>query len=112
MFILLFNFVEVAEDLSEDFVQVGPINMVRKDYFTIKDYELNDIKETVSLIVKSQGQLNGKNFTGYEMLPTIPGYRWNQYMLAGIIQSYFGDHFILERTSNNSSHYDYIIKAI
>lgn len=107
-----FNFVEVAEDLSEDFVQVGPINMVRKDYFTIKDYELNDIKETVSLIVKSQGQLNGKYFTGYEMLPTIPGYRWNQYMLAGIIQSYFGDHFILERTSNNSSHYDYIIKAI
>jgi hypothetical protein len=98
------------EDISDEFVQFDKSSMVRKDLLAVDEITLEDLKETIAMIVKANGSLDTSTFKAYQLFPAINGYRWNKYLLAGLVRTYLSNHYEVENTDNMYNLTDFIIK--
>ena len=95
--------------LSDEFVQIDETMMLKKDIFNINNMLLKRIKNTLDLYFKNNELLDTREFKAYFTFPEITGYKWNKYLLTGIIRTYFKNGFYIEKVSNDTN---YIIRRI
>lgn len=69
---------------------------------------LETIKKELLFYINSFGKLDSEKYNGYISLPKLR-YKWNKYLLIGIIRSYLSSEFEIEYTANNYKKLTYII---
>lgn len=94
----LYSFLEFMEDQSDSFVQVSQDTMVSKSKLNISSNNLKEIEKTLLLIFSRFDEIDVDKFNGYALLPKL-SYRWNKYLLVGVIRSYFNDRYEIRNTS-------------
>lgn len=105
----LYSYLEFMEEQSDDFVQVNQDTMVSKSKMNISISNLQEIEKMLSLIFSRFEEIDADKFNGYAMLPKL-SYRWNKYLLVGIIRSYFNDKYVIENTSTFYDKTSFIIR--
>lgn len=105
----IYSYLNFIEELSDEYVQVNIDTMIKMDSFKISEEQLNKIDDLIDLILKSKKEINTNSFDGYLMLPQL-NEKWNKYMLAGIVRSYFIDKYSVENTTNTYTNTDFIIR--
>lgn len=105
----LYSYLEFMEEQSDDFVQVNQDTMVSKSKINISISNLQEIEKMLSLIFSRFEEIDADKFNGYAMLPKL-SYRWNKYLLVGIIRSYFNDKYEIENTSTFYDKTSFIIR--
>lgn len=96
------SYINVIEDLSDQFVLINSHAVVSKEKFGISDRELNDIKQTLELALKQNKEISTENFAGYQMFPEL-AYPWNKFMLAGVVRSFFDELYEVTHQFNTHS---------
>ena len=107
----LYSYLEFMEEVSDDFVQINIDTMVSKNKLDLQKEELLNIEEKLDIILEILDSLDVSSFNSYQLFPKLK-YRWNKYLLAGIIRSYFNEKFVVENTDNHYDKTDFIIKRI
>lgn len=105
----IYSYLNFMEELSDEYVQIDIDTMIKIDSFKISEEQLNKIDDLIDLILKSKKEINTNSFDGYLMLPQL-NEKWNKYMLAGIVRSYFRDKYSVENTTNTYTNTDFIIR--
>ena len=82
---------------------------MNKKTFPISNSDLEEIKSCLSYYINSFGEMDLRKFNGYSAFPKIK-YQWNQYLLVGIITTFFDDLFEIEYTDNQYTLTSYIIR--
>lgn len=106
---ILYSYLSFMEDLSEEYVQINIDTMRKIEHFEITEDQLNQIDHLIELILKNQKEINTNNFDGYFMLPKLK-INWNQYLLVGIIRSYFSNKYKVENTNKMYHNTDFKIR--
>ena len=106
----LYSYQEFMIDESDEFVQINIDTCVNKKVIDINDDVVLRIKKELDFYIDSFGPLMTWQFNGYGNLPTIPKYKWNKYLLVGIIRAYLNEYYQIEYTDNVSTKTDYIIR--
>ena len=109
MHLRIYNYLDLLIDMSDEFVQITKDCCINKRVFAIKADELEEIKDCLSYYVNSFGEMDLRKFNGYSVFPKLK-YQWNQYLLVGIITSFFSDLFEIEYTDNQYTLTSYIIR--
>jgi hypothetical protein len=107
----LYSYAEFMENMSDDFVQYNIDSMVRKELLNIDDKFIKDFRNTFELIFSKFECVDTRIFNGYMVLPQLD-YKWNKYLLVGIIRSYFSDLYNVENTEIFYDKTDFIIRKI
>lgn len=87
------SFNRLSEVLEDNFVQIEEYKLINKDLLDISQQNFKDIKQLLEMVLRKNNILDTKYFNGYMMLPNI-GYKWNQYLLVGIVRSYLDEYEI------------------
>jgi hypothetical protein len=106
------SYLDFMKEMSDQYVQFSRGSMVKKNVINISQITLNDIKDTINLILKTNGEINGELFRNYRVFPQIPGYSWNEFLLVGIVRSYFEFDYLIEETSIYYVSTHYVIKPM
>ena len=106
----LYSYSNFIEELSDEYVQVSVDEMIRKDKLNISSENLDKIHDFIELVLQ-RGSLKTENFDGYFMLPKLER-NWNQYLLAGIIRTFFKNEYIVENTSKFYDSTNFIIRRV
>ena len=93
------NYLQLIIDLSNDFVQISTDSMINKEKMSLAQNQIEQIKNELSFYINSFGKINTIKYKGYDSLPDI-GYKWNKYLLAGIVRSYLSDFFKINYLGN------------
>lgn len=107
----LYSYLEFMEDMSDEFVQINMDTMVKKDLVGVDDRFLNEFGNMFNLIFSKFDKVDTRIFNGYILLPNLE-YKWNKYLLVGIIRTYFSDIYEVDNTDNFYNSTDFIIKKI
>ncbi len=105
------NTTEFIDKVSNDFVQIDVDTMIKKEKLNISDFQLNEIKKVLDLILNNYEEINTKHFEGYVVLPKLL-IAWNKYLLVGIIKTYLSNYFKIEYTDRYYHITDFIIRRI
>lgn len=105
----LYSYLDFMETMSDEYVQVSIDRMVKKSAFNMQDETLEEIRNTVSTMIKYSGDIDTRKFKGYNMLPKIK-YPWSKYLLVGIVRSFL-DEFEVVNTDTFYNKTDFIIKT-
>ena len=105
------NYLQFMEDMSDDYVQIDISTMLKKDKLDIDLTELENIKQAVDLILNNFTIINTKKFKGYSLLPKIK-YRWNKYLLIGILRTFYSDNYEIINTGNKYSNTDFEVRRL
>lgn len=103
------SFNSFAEEFSNEYVQDNEHTLLRKDILDIKEDELKQIKSTLELIIDEFDVINTKSFQGYALFPKISR-PWNQFLLIGIIRSYFLETYQINLNYNGKQLVSYTIE--
>lgn len=106
----LYSYANFIEELSDEYVQVSVDEMIRKDKFNISSENLDKIHNFIELVLQ-RGSLKTENFDGYFMLPKLER-NWNQYLLAGIVRTFFKNEYIVENTGKFYDSTNFIIRRV
>jgi hypothetical protein len=101
-FHLQYDFQEFAEELSGDFVQVDENSLVKKEKMGLEEYQLDDIKRELESLINKKGKLDTASFADYSLFPDI-GYKWNQYLLSGLVRTFYPENFDLVDVQDNGA---------
>lgn len=107
----LYSYLEFMENMSDEYVQVNVDTMVKKDLIGISDNFLSNFKSMFNLIFSKFKSIDTRLFNGYMLLPSLD-YKWNKYLLVGIIRTFFSKEYEIENTSNYYNKTDFIIRKI
>src|SRR5699024_1448772 len=99
------------EDMSDDYVQIDISTMLKKDKLDIDLTELENIKQAVDLILNNFTIINTKKFKGYSLLPKIK-YRWNKYLLIGILRTLYSNNYEIINKGNKYSNTDFEVRRL
>lgn len=105
------SYLEFIEEYSNIFVQVDEDRIVKKELISINEEIKNEIENSITLILDNTSFINTKNFRGFFILPRL-NYRWNKYLLAGIVRTYFRESLFIENTTSYYNNTDYIIRRV
>lgn len=106
----LYSYLNFIEDISDEYIQISVDELIRKEKFNISDEDLEKIHNLLEQVLK-RGSLKTENFDGYFMLPKL-GKSWNQYLLVGIIRTYFKNEYIVENTDKFYDSTNFIVRRI
>ena len=108
---MVFSFMSMTEELSDDYVQIDGARLVKKDSINISEGTLKDIQRLLEMIFGRTDVIDTATFNGYMLFPQFK-YGWNKHVLAGVVRSYFGDDYeVTNITSGNKLEADnYVIK--
>ena len=107
----LYSYLEFMEDMSDDYTQVNVDTMVKKELLGVTDNFIKEFSEMFSLIFSKSEIVDTRKFNGYMLLPSLE-YKWNKYLLVGVIRTYFNDVYEVENTSQFYNYADFIIRKI
>lgn len=107
----LYSYLEFMEDMSDEYTQINIDTMVKKDLLGITESFKKEFGEMFSLIFSKFNTLDTRTFNGYMLLPRLE-FKWNKYLLVGIIRTYFDDIYEIENTNSFYNLTDFIIKKI
>ena len=107
----LYSYLEFMEDMSDDYTQVNVDTMVKKELLGVTDNFIKEFSEMFSLIFSKSEIVDTRKFNGYMLLPSLE-YKWNKYLLVGVIRTYFNDVYEVENTSKFYNYADFIIRKI
>lgn len=99
----IYEYQELCNYMSDEFVQIDKKVMVKKDAIDIDDYIIEKIDKTLEDLISKYGEINITDFSAYFIFPKIEDYRWNEYMVIGIINSYLNDKY--EFYTKDSNYY-------
>jgi hypothetical protein len=101
-FYININYLELIEEMSEEFVQVSKDKMVNKRVINISENDIFSIEKNVDGILRILKQMDIKTINDFKFYPTLKQ-SWNSYLLLGIIRSYLENKFNI---LNQGSMYD------
>lgn len=107
----IYSYLGFMEDMSDKYVQVDIGSMVKKEILGITKSQLDLIRNTLDLLLSRFEYIETENFKAYQMLPTL-SVKWNKYLLAGIVRSYFEGLFEIENTTNMYSTTEFKIRRV
>lgn len=107
----LYSYLEFMEDMSDNFVQVSMDTMVKKEFVGFTEKFSNEFVKLLNMMFTKIDSINTSSFRGYAMLPKLE-YRWNKYLLVGIIRTFYSNVFEVENTSSFYNFTDFIIRRI
>ena len=94
---------EIFETTSEQFLQIDSETIVRKEIASINKFELEAISKSIKLHIYNYGSCYISEISSYVNYPNIK-YKWNKYLLLGIVRSYLKDEYSIIQT-NKSNNY-------
>jgi len=94
---------EIFETTSEQFLQIDKETIIRKEIAAINKFELNAISKSIKLHIYNYGSCYISKISSYVNFPNIK-YKWNKYLLLGIVRSYLKDEYSIIQT-NKSNNY-------
>lgn len=94
---------EIFETTSEQFLQIDSETIVRKEIAAINKFELEAVSKNIKLHIYNYGSCYISKISSYVNYPNIK-YKWNKYLLLGIVRSYLKDEYSIIQT-NKSSNY-------
>lgn len=109
MHLRLYSYLNVLINMSDEFIQISRDVCVNKKMFVITESELSEIKYCLDYYLNSFGKMDLRQFSGYSAFPKLK-YLWNQYLLVGIITTFFGDSYEIEYTDNHYDLTNYVIR--
>lgn len=107
----LYSYLDFMEDMSDEFVQINMDTMVKKGLLHFDETKKKAFIDLFDLIFAKFESVDTRTFNGYAMLPNLD-YKWNKYLLVGVIRSFFLDQFEIQNTDNMYNQADFIIKKI
>jgi hypothetical protein len=105
----LYSFMDFIEEMSDDFVQYDKDSLIKKELLSIEQDFLNDFQSSLNLMLSRFGKISTESFKGYVIFPKTDK-KWNKYLLAGIVRTYFNGIYDLENTTNTYDLTDFIIR--
>lgn len=109
MHLRIYNYLDLLIYMSNEFVQITKDGCVNRKAFAISNSDLEEIKTCLSYYINSFGEMDLRKFNGYSAFPKIK-YQWSQYLLVGIVTTFFDDLFEVEYTDNQYTLTSYIIR--
>ena len=106
----LYSYLNFIEELSDKYVQVSVDEIIKKEKLFISEEKLERIDFFLEQVLQRES-IYTDNFDGYSMLPKL-NRNWNQYLLVGIIRTYFKDKYVVENTTNFYDTTSFIIRRI
>lgn len=107
----LYSFQEFIIDNSDEFVQINVDTCVRKNLFALSEANLFLIKKEIDFYINSFGPIYTENYNNYLKFPSLK-YKWNKYLLVGIIRCYLDSYYEIEYTNNISTKTEYVIRGV
>ena len=107
----LYSYLDFMEDMSDEFVQINIDTMVKKELLGFIEIKKKEFIDLFDLIFAKFEYVDTRTFNGYAMLPSLE-YKWNKYLLVGVIRSFFLNQFEIQNTDNMYNQTDFIIKKI
>ena len=107
----LYSYLDFMEDMSDEFVQINMDTMVKKELLCFDEVKRKEFIDLFDLIFAKFEYVDTRTFNGYAMLPNLE-YKWNKYLLAGVIRTFFSNQFEIQNTDNMYNQADFIIKKI
>lgn len=107
----LYSYLEFMENMSEDYVQVEIDTMVKKELIGATSYFINEFRKTLNLLLNAYECIDTRKFKGYVVFPNLR-YRWNKYLLAGVVRTFFAGEFTAQNTNSTYDVTDFIIRKI
>ncbi len=98
------------DKMNDDFIRVDVTRMIKKEIFNISSDDLNSISKNLIFYFKNNNVLDTSKFKAYAMLPNLGKYKWNKYLLIGVIKTYFGDVYKIEKYGKTINDMNYIIR--
>ncbi len=108
---VLYSYLEFMETMSEDYVQVEIGTMVRKELIGASLDFINEFRKTINLLLNAYECIDTRKFKGFVVFPNLK-YRWNKYLLAGVVRTFFAGEFLVENTNSTYDVTDFIIRKI
>ena len=105
------NYIQLFDDISDDYVQVNQDKIVKKDVLALKSDYLDLIKKVLSFDINSFGDIRGDFFADYDSLPNV-GFTWNKYLLLGIVRSYLQNTFQICYSEGTYKTFDFCLKLV
>ena len=102
------NYVEFMEMCSEYYVQIDADKMVSKESMEIEPDALYKIQKEIAFYIKSFGKITVDSYKDYDSLPSLI-YKWNPYLLVGILRTYLNDYFEVKSSGGNYKSTEYTI---
>ena len=97
---LNFSFNRVVDMFSDDYVQVEQFKVVSKDKIPMTADIHKKLQQSFNLIFEDSKEITTEHFTGYMLFPNLK-YRWNKFLLAGVIRTYFSDQYTITPISTS-----------
>ena len=107
----LYSYLDFMEDMSDEFVQINIDTMIKKELLGFIEIKKKEFIDLFDLIFAKFEFVDTRTFNGYAMLPSLE-YKWNKYLLVGVIRSFFLNQFEIQNTDNMYNQTDFIIKKI
>ncbi len=105
----IYSYLEFMENMSDSYVQIDIGTMVKRDKFNVDNITINKIKKIIDMMYLNVDEIDTRKFDGYLLFPDI-GYKWNKYLLVGIVRTYLGNYFEIINTSNMYNTTEFIIR--
>lgn len=103
---------KLIDYLVESFILVDENKFVNRKLFNISSIILSDIKLIINLILKREKEIDTSTFEGYNLFPKIR-YKWNKYLLVGIIKVFLNEEYELKYLSTNGTRdFNYVIRRL
>lgn len=103
------NFLQFMNDVSDDYVQISIDTLIKKELFEISDDTLEKIKDEICFYINSIGSIDTTSYLGYGVYPQLE-FKWNKYLLVGIVRTFFDDYFEIEYTEKSYKNTNFIIR--
>lgn len=104
------SYIDFIKNCSDDYVWIDFDTLLSKESFGVNETTINDIKKELNFYINSFGNLNSEKYNGYSSLPLL-NYKWNKYLLIGIIWSFFSNDFECQILSKRYTSFSYSICA-
>lgn len=107
----LYSFTELFEEMSGEYVLITYDTMVKKENLSIVESVLNKIEFELKYYISSFGEINTAAFKGYSAFPQVK-YRWNKYLLIGIIRTFLSEKFEVEVVGSTYNDCEFRIREV
>lgn len=91
---------ELIDFLSDTFVLIDDKTLVNKNHFNLSNTIIEEIKLILNLYLNREKEIDTKAFNSYNIFPKTR-YKWNKYLLIGIIKSYLYNDYKLTYVPDN-----------
>ena len=103
------NFLKLVGKLKENFLQVDMDILVNLKYFTPNSDNLEKIQWNLGLLTEKNSEIPLSKITRFHTFPNLD-FQWNQYLIAGLVRTFFNHLYDLENTHNQYNKTNFIIK--